>query len=387
MLSQTMIGNRALDTLSELLALLVKAFNNRLIAVDLHGCDRRCHCMGFRPMGGGKQKDAGIVGLCKPTQLHIGCLASQGGNCKAIAQCLAKAGKIWLDIIKPLCAAHVKAKPGDHLVKNKQGTVFMSDPSCLMQKIRLRLVHARWFENEGGNSSGIIFKKGFHRAKVIIAECRGQGGNCSRDPSIHPGCANEPVIGRKERVVRATGDHVTSCIGARETDGSRSCIRSILAEFDHFRAIDQFQETLGAFNLNRAWTGEIAAVLQRIANSLQHGRISVAKTHRTIAHAIFDILVAIDIKDMRTRAALYKPGRKHGILIVSFRIGVTTTGNKRMGFASEQLRIVKPGGEKVHVLVLRWLFHQTGVKAVFRRSLISRNQFLTGLGSRLRRLE
>lgn len=116
----------------------------------------------------------------------------------------------------------------------------------------------------------------------------------------------------------------------------------------------------------------------------------MSKSHGAIAHSVLNILVSIDIEHMRSGTTLYETRRQDRILIITFGIGMTAARYEGVGFTSEQLRIAKPGCEKVHDLVpllITSFDDHTVDQAVLRRSRICRSQFLTGLGSRLRRLE
>src|SRR5690606_4093059 len=121
-----------------------------------------------------------------------------------------------------------------------------------------------------------------------------------------------------------------------------------LAEFHHFRIVDQLEKTFRTFDFYRARPREIASVLQGIAHGAKDRRIGMAKTDSPIAHAIFDIFVTIDIEYMRAGAALDEARSQNRILVVALGIGVAATRNKRVCLAGEQLGIAKLRCEKVH---------------------------------------
>ena len=80
----------------------------------------------------------------------------------------------------------------------------------------------------------------------------------------------------------------------------------------------------------------------------------MTQSHGPVAHAIFDIFIAIDIEDMRTAAALDETRCQNRVLIVALGIGVATTGNKRMGLAAQQLGIAKLRCEQIHGKILQF---------------------------------
>lgn len=245
------------------------------------------------------------------------------------------------------------AEASDHFIEHEKRAIFMGDAHRFMQKIVLRIINTGRFQNDGRNTPRIILKQSLYAGDVVIAEGCSQGRDRCRNASIHFRRANEPVIGGEERMIPAAGNHVTPGIGACQTHCAGCCVRTILAELDHFGSVDQFEKAFRAIHLDGAWAREVAPVLQRIAHSLQDRRIGMAQPHRPVAHAIFDIFIAIDIDDMRTATALDESRRQNRVLIIALGIGVATTGNKRMGLAAQQLGIAKLRCEQIHGEILQ----------------------------------
>ncbi|SPU67152.1 Uncharacterised protein [Brucella neotomae] len=298
MILKPMTGNSLVYACGKLRTLFIKTLDHRLIAIDRHSGNRRGHGMGFRPMRRGKQKDAGEIRMVKPAKPHIFGLARERRNGKAIAERLSETGKVRHDTIKLLRAAHMPAKAGNHFIQNEKCTVFMGNAHGFMEKIVLRLVCARRLHDDGGDAPRIVLEKRLDTGNIIIAKRRGERRNRRGNACAHLRGANEPVVGRKEGMVGAAGHHVTPCIGAGKAKRAGSRIRAVLAEFDHFRPLNQFEKAFRAVEFDSTWPGKIAAILQGLAYGSHHRRIGMAEADGAVSHPIFDIFVAIHVEDM-----------------------------------------------------------------------------------------
>ena len=217
----------------------------------------------------------------------------------------------------------------------------------------------------------MLLEQRFRARQVVVAERHRQPLDRFRNAGIHRRGADEPVVGREERVVGAAADQIAAGIGARQPHRPGGRIRSVLAELDHLGAVDQVEELLGARHLHRRGTGEVAAPLEFPLRRLQDRRIGVPQADRPVAHAVFDVLLALGIPDPAAQAARNEPRRADRILIIALGIGVAAAWNQRVGALLEISRMPPLMLETVHVgahVILPASLPQLGATRLKRRS-------------------
>ena len=97
-------------------------------------------------------------------------------------------------------------------------------------------------------------------------------------------------------MVGADGDQVAAGVGAGELDRGGGRVGAVLAELHHLGAAIEAEELLGAVDLDGRRPGEVAAADQLPrATASTHRAIGVAEPDRAVAHAVFDVLVAVDV--------------------------------------------------------------------------------------------
>ena len=91
----------------------------------------------------------------------------------------------------------------------------------------------------------------------------------------------------------------------------------------------------------------------------------MAETDRAVAHAVLDVLVAVDVPDAAAGAALYEARSKYGILVVALCVGVAAAGNQRVRSLFQTSRVL----ETPKLLHLAALVVAAGVQPAKRISL------------------
>ena len=194
-----------------------------------------------------------------------------------------------------------------------------------------RVLGARRLEDQRGDAPGVLLEQRRGAGEIVVAEGRGQLADDLRDAGVHRRGADEPVVGREERVVGAAGDHVAPGIGAGEAHRARGRVGAVLAELDHLGAVDQRQEALRARHLERRGAGEVAAAHQLALRRIDHRGIGVAEPDRAVAHAVLDVLVAVGVPHPAAEPARDEAGRQDRVLVVALGVGVAAARDQVMG--------------------------------------------------------
>ncbi len=151
--------------------------------------------------------------------------------------------------------------------------------------------------------------------------------------------ADEPIIGREERLVSADCDHISPRVGTRNFHCRRGRIGPVLAELYHFRAFEQLEHSLGGIELDLGWPGKVGAHHHLTMGGLHHWFIRMAKRNGAQTHSVFNELVSIYVPNMTAFTSNNEGRRAFGILIVSFGVGMATARYQIMAFQLKYFRI------------------------------------------------
>src|SRR5262249_20820312 len=171
--------------------------------------------------------------MAYPAKLHDIALADDRRDREAVSHGLPEGAQVRIKIKISLRPTVVPAKPGDHFVQDKQGSVLAAKIAYAIEKIVARRMVGCRLHDQRGNAIGMIVEELLDAAKVIVAKANSQFAASHRNAAVADSGPDKPVVKGKERMVRANSDHVAPSISTREFDGGRGYIRAVLRKFDH----------------------------------------------------------------------------------------------------------------------------------------------------------
>src|SRR5690242_11886414 len=299
--------------------------------------------------------------------------AADGGHGHAAAERLGQGDQVGLDALGPRDAAGADGEAGLDLVEGEQGAVAMEQFLELREVARLRLddagVHHHRLQDQAGDLAFVLLQQAGDAVEVVERGDQGQVGDGLRDPGGGGGTARLLPRARfffpggdrdLHRVVVAVvaaldlDDQVPAGDRAHQVDGVHGGFGTGVGEAP-LRQAEPFCQLGGHRDGVRGGLGEVGAVGGLLGYCLRDRRVGVAGQRGAVAAVQVDVLVAVDVPDLRAEAPA-QPDRLRGGDLPA---GGDTSGEVLLGLLGEAVGLGLAADEDF--LLLRDDLFQLGV--------------------------
>ena len=299
--------------------------------------------------------------------------AADGGHGHAAAERLGQGDQVGLDAFGPGDAAGADGEAGLDFVEGEQGSVLVQEVLQRGEVARLRLddagVHHHRLQDQAGDFVFVPLEQAFHAVEVVEGGDQGQvgdglraaggGGDAGRlVPRADLVCFGGH--GDLHRVVVAVvaaldlDDQVPAGDRAHQVDGVHGGFGAGVGEAP-LRQAEPFCQLGGHRDGVRGGLGEVGAVGGLLGYCLRDRRVGVAGQRGAVAAVQVDVLVAVDVPDLRAEAPAQPDRLRRGDLPA----GGDTSGEVLLGLLGEAVGLGLAADEDF--LLLRDDLFQLGV--------------------------
>ncbi len=169
---------------------------------------------------------------------------------------------------------------GDHLIEDEDCPVVVGELLEPVQETRGGRLVLFGLEDDAGDPPRVRREEVLHAPDIVVAEPDGEVFRAGRDARRHGGAADEPIVDREERLVRANGHHVPARVSPGQLDRAARRIGPVLAELDHVGAFDDRKEFLGALELDTGRPDIVVPQQHLTVRGLHDGLERMTQRHR-----------------------------------------------------------------------------------------------------------